>query len=111
MKHYPQIVKVLDAGRLVDCDHREHDYRTGTGRGLAPGFQVVTWPDEVAVPAYDEDARFLGPFKSYGHARLALERQLDLLLPQLKSAQRRSSRESARSSSGTCRIWASSPRR
>jgi len=77
MKHYPQIVKVLDASRLIDCDGCEHTYRTESGRALGLGYQIVRWADDVDAPAYDERARWVGPFRTYGHARLAMERQLE----------------------------------
>lgn len=77
MRHHPEIVKILDASRLIDSESYEHAYWTGMVPAPRAGYYVVHWPDEVAHPRFDEHARFTGPFPSYAHARLALEHDVE----------------------------------
>jgi len=84
MRHYPEIVKVVDPTRLIDSESYEHFYWTTRPSALACGYYVVSWPDHVLRPRFDESARFLGPFRTYAHAQMALEQHIEL--PHLQSA-------------------------
>lgn len=77
MRHYPEIVKVIDGVRLIDAESYEHRYHTAGGVALGVGYYVVSWPEDTDRACYDERACYQGPYRSFGHARLALERCLD----------------------------------
>lgn len=73
MQHEPEIVKVIDEHRLIDAESYERSYRTSGVQALAPGFYVVCWPDAAHQAAYDEGAKFVGPYDLYESARLEIE--------------------------------------
>jgi hypothetical protein len=79
MRHFPEIVKILDQARLIDSESYEHCYWRRSPRPLPLGYYIVSWPDHVRQPRFDEIASFDGPFRSYAHARMALDDQLDLI--------------------------------
>ena len=78
MRYFPEIVKILDHSRLIDSESYEHAYWTTQVRPLKVGYYIVSWTDQVRQPRFDESASFTGPFRSYAHARMALDHQLDL---------------------------------
>lgn len=57
-----QMVRVLDEESLVDRELCLHSYKTADGRKLEPGIYVVVWPAQEESPAYDANARYVGPF-------------------------------------------------
>lgn len=73
MRHEPEIVKVLDARRLIDAESYERTVADTPTGALKPGYYVVSWPDDVVSPAYDATARFDGPYPDQARAREALE--------------------------------------
>ncbi|HTP96621.1 MAG TPA: hypothetical protein VMK05_12260 [Burkholderiales bacterium] len=73
MEHFPEIVKVLNDSRLIDSESFERRYQAADGGALVSGFYIVSWPEGVAARQYDEHACYIGPFKTYSHARLALD--------------------------------------
>lgn len=75
MRHDPEIVKVVDGSRLIDCESYERHYHRRNAKALALGYYVVSWPDQAPAARFDEQARFSGPFRSHGQARTALERE------------------------------------
>jgi hypothetical protein len=77
MRHFPEIVKVVDPHRLIDSESYEHLYWTARPRALIAGYYIVTWPDHVLRSRFDESACFAGPFRTPAHARAALELTLD----------------------------------
>ncbi|RPI41165.1 MAG: hypothetical protein EHM59_20765 [Betaproteobacteria bacterium] len=79
MRYFPEIVKVIDHSRLNDSESYEQCYWTAGGRPLRPGYYIVSWPNEVRQPRYDERASFTGPFRSHAHAWMALDHRLDLI--------------------------------
>ena len=64
----PEIVKITADGRLIDSDSYERSIRRSTMDGLPKGYYVVTWPEKVDHPRYDDAARFDGPFGDYDQA-------------------------------------------
>ena len=79
MERCHQIVKVLNASRLLDEESFERKYCTRRGESLQPGFYIVCWPDSSLAQGYDETASYIGPYKMQSHAKLALEHYLELL--------------------------------
>lgn len=73
MRHEPEIVKVIDAQRLIDAESYERTVADTAPRALPPGYYVVSWPDDVVSPGYDATARFDGPYPDQGRARAALD--------------------------------------
>ena len=94
MERYHEIVRVLSGDRLIDRESFECKYRTASGRKLAPGFYVVTWPEGIESPKYDENARFIGPHKLLLHARIVLRREMQLRSPDLPTAPARHEQQS-----------------
>lgn len=68
----PEIVKITADGRLIDSDSYERTIRRARMARLPAGFYVVTWPEYVERPRYDEFARFGGPYISYEQALATL---------------------------------------
>jgi hypothetical protein len=69
--HY-QIVNVLDAVHLIDCESYQRRYRTRDAQPLAPGHYVVLWEETAEQRHFDEQATYVGPYKSSWHAKAAL---------------------------------------
>jgi len=76
MQHEPEVVKIIDAHRLIDSESYERSYRTGGTLNLVPGYYIVWWPNDSHLVDYDydEDAEFVGPYDRYETARLDIER-------------------------------------
>jgi hypothetical protein len=64
-----EIVYVMDGSTLVDSEHYERPYFCG--RDLAPGYYVVTWPDDIRAGRFNEQARFQGPYRRRPEASAA----------------------------------------
>ena len=79
MRYFPEIVKIVDPTHLIDSESYEQSYWRAGGRALPVGYYIVSWPDHVRQPRYDEGASFTGPFRSRAHAWTALDEQLDLI--------------------------------
>ena len=62
-----EVVYVLDDTKLVDSEHFERAY--SQTRSLAPGFYVVTWPEDARPGRFSESARFQGPYRLRLEAR------------------------------------------
>ncbi len=75
MRHSPEVVKIVNERRLIDSESYERTYWTGAATPrLAVGYYVVSWPDDVPHPRFDENARFSGPYPCYAQAQLVCER-------------------------------------
>jgi hypothetical protein len=59
-----EIVRILNAANLIDAESYERCYRTRGAAALAPGHYVVLWDDTVERPAFDEQATYVGPYRS-----------------------------------------------
>ena len=84
MRHHPEIVKVVDSNRLIDSESYEHFYWTTRRLPLETGYYIVSWPDHVLRPRFDESADFAGPFRTSAHARIVFDQRV--ALPYRKSA-------------------------
>lgn len=71
-----EIVRIIDASRLIDPESYERWYDAAPGKALEPGYYVVVWPDGIDCPQYDEGATFIGPLADPEEARLVLERSI-----------------------------------
>ena len=77
MKTAHEIVKILDGQALINCESYQCTYHAAEGVTLQPGFYLVFWPPSCNTSAYDQDARYFGPFFSRAEADLVLRRSLE----------------------------------
>ncbi|MBK8015398.1 MAG: hypothetical protein JNL33_16025 [Betaproteobacteria bacterium] len=63
-----EVVRVHKPFHLIDCESYERWYRRREGVPLANGFYVVTWPADDTKRRFDENANFIGPFRSRAEA-------------------------------------------
>lgn len=82
MTTHVEVVRIIDGSSLIDPESWQRKYTTEAGRALEPGYYLVTWPEDVASPAYDERARYMGPFKVRLHAQIWAQRvEMESTLP------------------------------
>lgn len=67
-----EVVRILNGDSLIDCESYQRRYRMRDGSELAPGHYVVLWDESVGSPAFDENATYVGPYKSSSDASLKL---------------------------------------
>ena len=67
-----EIVRILNGASLLDCESYQRQYRTRDGNALAPGHYIVLWDESVQSPEFDENATYVGPYKSSSVASLTL---------------------------------------
>lgn len=67
-----EIVRILDAANLIDCESYQRSYRTRDGTALIGGHYVVLWDESVETPGFDENATYVGPYKTSLLASLML---------------------------------------
>jgi|GEM_PF-3122929 len=65
-----QIVRVVSGQMLITSDLATNRYETRNRQPLTPGIYTVLWPTYVAMPRYNGEARYVGPFKTVEHAKL-----------------------------------------
>lgn len=58
-----EIIRIRTGFRLFDAESYERTYRRPDGLPLAPGYYVVSWPTDIPIRRFDENAVFTGPFK------------------------------------------------
>lgn len=69
-----EIVRIRDGFQLFDAESYERTYRRPDGVPLAPGYYIVTWPTDISIRRFDENALFTGPFNSKHDASSAHSR-------------------------------------
>ena len=57
-----EVVHVLDDSKLIDAESYQRSYHCAKSRHLAPGFYVVSWPEQIRQRRFDEQCDFSGPF-------------------------------------------------
>ncbi len=67
-----EIIRILNECSLIDSESYERRYRTRDGNPLVPGHYVVLWDEAAAAPEFDENATYVGPYKSSVTARMML---------------------------------------
>ena len=77
MKTGHEIVKILDGHALLNSESYQCDYHAAEGVTLQPGFYLVFWPPHCTTSAYDQDAKYFGPFFSRAEAASILRRSVD----------------------------------
>jgi hypothetical protein len=70
MALHHQIVRVVSGHTLITSDLATNRYETRNRQPLTPGIYTVLWPAYVRMPRYDEEARYVGPFRTVEHAKL-----------------------------------------
>lgn len=76
-----EIARVIHGFRLIDSESYERQYRLPDWKVLAPGYYVVSWPGNVKVRRFDQDAVFHGPFAHRQDAQHAAERMRARVAP------------------------------
>jgi hypothetical protein len=77
MKTVHEIVKILNGQTLINSESYQCAYRAADGVTLQPGFYLIFWPPSCLTSAYDQDARYFGPFFSRTEVDLVLRRSLE----------------------------------
>jgi hypothetical protein len=73
---HPERVIVITHAKLIDAASEECIYWRRDGKGLACGCYVVTWSPGVSRRVFNEDAHFVGPFRTEQETEAALCRAI-----------------------------------
>ncbi len=73
----PELVTVISECRLVDGSGEQWTYWRRNGKGLAPGWYVVTRPRGEIRRHFNDDVEFRGPFGNRARAELLLAQLVD----------------------------------
>lgn len=68
-----EIARVIHGYKLIDSESYERCYSRRGGEPLLPGYYVATWPKDIKIRRFNEDAVFYGPFRRRNDAEAVLE--------------------------------------